>query len=105
MVDGIKTLSIKDFFEIGESDTVWDAWFMTVTLVDFVEQSQQLGHYYDLQQTRNKIDKIHAISKAHAIDITETKCSCRLTDGEHALLKRKIIRFYKLQVVNLKHFI
>jgi len=101
----MKTLSIKDFFEIVESDTVWDAWFTTITLVDIVEQHQQLGQYYDLQQTRNRIDKIHAISEAHAIDKTETKCSCALTDGEHALLKRKIIRFYKLQVVNLKHFI
>ena len=101
----MKTLSIEDLFEIGESDTVWDAWFTTITLVDILEQSQQLCHYYDLQQTRNKIDKIHAISEAHAIDKTETKCRCRLTDGEHALLKRKIIRFYKLQVVNLKHFI
>lgn len=98
-------MSIKDIFEIGESDSVWDAWFITITLLDILEQSQQIYHYYDLEQARNKIEKIQAISEAHAIDKSDTKCSCSLSDGEHALLKRKIIRFYKLQVVNLRHFI
>lgn len=101
----MKTLSIKDIFEIDESDTVWDAWFTTITLLDILEQSQQIRHYYDLEQARSKIEKIQAISEAHAIDKNNTKCSCSLSDGEHALLKRKIIRFYKLQVANLRHFI
>jgi hypothetical protein len=33
------------------------------------------------------------------------KCLCGLSDGEHALLKRKMMRFFKLQVANLKHFV
>jgi hypothetical protein len=51
------------------------------------------------------IAKMYEIAESHAIDKEEEKCSCGLSDGEHALLKRKIIRFFKLQVANLKHFI
>ena len=98
-------MSIADLFEISETDTVWDAWLTTVSLLDILEHTQQICHYYDFEQARSKIGKIYALAEAHAIDKSNTKCSCSLSDGEHALLKRKMMRFFKLQVVNLRHFI
>jgi hypothetical protein len=101
----IKTVSFADIFEISESDTVWDAWLTAISLLDILECSQEIRHYYDFEQARNKIQKIYGLAEAHAIDKKNTKCLCDLSDGEHALLKRKIMRFFKLQVVNLKRFI
>jgi hypothetical protein len=98
-------VSIADLFEISETNTVWDAWLTTVSLLDILEHTKQICHYYDFEQARSKIGKIYALAEAHAIDISNTKCSCSLSDVEHALLKRKMIRFFKLQVVNLRHFI
>jgi hypothetical protein len=98
-------VSIADLFEISETDTVWDAWLTTVSLLDMLEHAQQIPHYYDFEQARSKIGKIYALAEAHAIDKSNTKCSCSLSDGEHELLKRKMMRFFKLQVVNLRHFI
>lgn len=94
-----------DLFDISDSDTVWDAWLNTVTLLDIVEKSEHIHRYYDFQQARNKIAKIYALAETHAIDNNGRKCSCGLTEGEHGLLKRKMLRFFKLQVANLKHFI
>jgi hypothetical protein len=94
-----------DLFDISESDTIWDAWLNTVTLLDMLENTQQIRHYYNFQQARNKITKIYVLAESHAIDMKNTKCLCGLSDGEHALLKRKIMRFFNLQAANLKHFI
>jgi hypothetical protein len=96
---------VADLFDIDESDTVWDAWLNTVTLIDILERVEDISHYYDFQQARNKIGKIYILAERHAIDNENKKCSCGLSDGEHALLKRKMLRFFKLQVANLKHFI
>jgi hypothetical protein len=98
-------VSITNLFEISETDTVWDAWLTTVTLLDMLEHSQQIRCYYDFEAARTKIGKIYALAESHAIDKSNTKCSCSLTDGEHGLLKRKMMRFFKLQMVNLRHFI
>jgi hypothetical protein len=100
-----RTLPVSDFFDISESDTVWDAWLNTISLLDMLENIEQIGQYYDFQQSRKKIAKIYELAESHAIDKENTKCSCGLSDGEHALLKRKMMRFFKLQVTNLKHFI
>ena len=99
------TLPVADLFDISESDTVWDAWLNTISLLDILENVEQISQYYDFQQSRKKIAKIYELAESHAIDKENTKCSCGLSDGEHALLKRKMIRFFKLQVTNLKHFI
>jgi hypothetical protein len=96
---------VADLFDINESDTVWDAWLNTVTLLDILERFEHITHCYDFQQARNKIAKIYMLAEAHSIDKKNMKCSCGLSDGEHALLKRKMLRFFKLQVSNLKHFI
>ncbi len=98
-------MPVADLFDINDSDTVWDAWLNTVTLLDLLEKSEHIRHYYDFQQSRNKIAKIYALAETHAIDKNNRKCSCGLTEGEHALLKRKMLRFFKLQLANLKHFI
>lgn len=98
-------MPVADLFDINESGTVWDAWLNTVTLLDILERSEAISHYYDFQQARNKITKIYMLAESHAIDNKNKKCSCGLSDGEHALLKRKMLRFFKLQVANLKHFI
>jgi hypothetical protein len=99
------TLPVADLFDISESDTVWDAWLNTISLLDMLENVEQLSQYYDFQQSRKKIAKMYELAESHAIDKKNSKCSCGLSDGEHALLKRKMIRFFKLQVTNLKHFI
>jgi hypothetical protein len=97
---------MENLFEISDDDTVWDAWFTTVTLLDMLEHTQQIHHCYDFDQARSRIGKIYALAEAHAIDKGATaKCSCNLSDGEHALLKRKMIKFFELQVGNLKHFL
>jgi hypothetical protein len=98
-------MPLADLFDISENDTVWDAWLNTVSLLDMLENIQQISQYYNFQQARNKIAKIYMLAESHAIDKKNMKCLCGLSDGEHALLKRKIMRFFKLQVTNLKHFI
>ena len=98
-------MPIADLFDISEEDTVWDAWLNTLTLLDIIERLPRVGYYYDFKQAHNNIAKIYEIAESHAIDKKDKKCLCGLTDSEHALLKRKIMRFFKLQVGNLKHFI
>ena len=98
-------MPVANLFDIDESDTVWDAWLNTVTLLDILERFEHISHFYDFQQARNKIAKIYVLAETHSIDKKSMKCSCGLSDGEHALLKRKMLRFFKLQVSNLKHFI
>lgn len=100
-----RILPVADLFDISESDTVWDAWLNTISLLDILENVEQICQYYDFQQSRKKIAKIYELAESHAIDKTNNKCSCGLSDGEHALLKRKMMRLFKLQVTNLKHFI
>ena len=36
-------VSVADLFDINESDTVWDAWLNTVTLVDILENSEHIS--------------------------------------------------------------
>ncbi len=91
-----------DLFEVSESDTVWDAWLMTVNLIDMLEHTHRIENY-DFGQARNKIAKLCAIAEAHSID--SGSCRCGLTNGEHGLLRRKMMTFFKLQVANLKHFV
>jgi hypothetical protein len=100
-----RDMPLADLFDISESDTVWDAWLNTVTLLDILENIEQISQYYNFQQARNKIAKIYTLAESHAMDKNDMKCLCGLSDGEHALLKRKMMRFFKLQVANLKHFI
>ena len=100
-----RILPIADLFDITEADTVWDAWLNTISLLDMLENIEQISQYYDFQQSRKKIAKIYRLAELHAIDKKNSRCLCGLSDGEHALLKRKMIRFFKLQVTNLKHFI
>ncbi|HXV47121.1 MAG TPA: hypothetical protein VD736_10665 [Nitrososphaera sp.] len=96
-------MSVADLFEVSESDTVWDAWLTTLNLIDMLEHTHRIGQYYDFQQARDKIAKLCAIAEAHSID--RGACKCGLSDGEHALLRRKMMTFFKLQVANLKHFV
>ncbi len=98
-------LPATDLFDISEDSTVWDAWLNTLTLLDILEKTERISQYYDFQQARDKIEKIYALAESHAIDKKNEKCLCGLSDGEHALLKRKMLRFFKLQLANLKHFI
>jgi hypothetical protein len=96
-------VSVADLFEVSENDTVWDAWLTTVSLIDMLEHIHRIGEYYDFVQARDKIAKLCAIADAHSID--KGACKCGLSDGEHALLRRKMMTFFKLQVTNLKHFV
>lgn len=96
-------MSIADAFEVGDGDTVWDAWLMTANLLDMLESTQKLGGLYDFVQARGKVAQVCAIAERHGID--RKKCQCGLSDAEHALLRRKIMTFFRLQMSNLKHFI
>ena len=100
-----RILPVADLFDVSDSDTVWDAWLNTISLLDMLENIGQVSEYYDFRQSRTKIAKIYELAESHAIDKKNSKCSCGLSDGEHALLKRKMMRFFKLQLTNLKHFI
>jgi hypothetical protein len=96
-------MSTSDLFEVGAGDTVWDAWLTTVNLLDMLERAQKVRDLYDFAQARNKIAQVCAMAELHSID--REKCSCGLSEAEHALLRRKILTFFKLQVSNLKHFL
>ena len=89
-------------FEVSESDSVWDAWLTTVNLLDMLELTHRIEHY-DFAQARDKIAKLCTIAEAHSID--KGVCKCGLSDGEHALLRRKMMTFFKLLVANLRHFV
>ena len=95
-------MSVADLFEVSESDTVWDAWLTTLNLIDMLELTHKIEHY-DFAQVRDKIAKLSAIAEAHYID--SGVCMCGLSGGEHALLRRKMLTFFKLQIANLKHFL
>ena len=96
-------MSIADLFEISDDDTVWEAWLTTVNLVDMLEHAPMIGQHYDFAEARDKIARIYRIAEFHAMD--KKVCTCGISDAEHALLKRKILTFFKLQVSNLKHFL
>jgi hypothetical protein len=96
-------LSIADVFDVGEGDTVADAWLTTVNLLDMVEHAHRVEDLYDFAQARDKIAKVYAVAEAHSMD--KGKCTCGLSDAEHAILKRKVLTFFRLQVSNLKRFI
>lgn len=98
-------MHIAHIFEITDRDTVSDAWFMTVSLLDMLERSQQIGDYYNFREARLKVEKIYAIAEAHGIDKKHHDCLCGLSAAEHQLLERKVMKFFKLQIASLKHFI
>lgn len=90
-------------FDIGEGDTVWDAWLATVNLVDMLEHTQRLNDVYNFTQARDKITRVCAVAEAHEMD--RGRCACGLSDAEHAMLRRKIMTFFQLQLSNLKRFL
>ena len=94
-------MSVADLFDVGDGDTVWDAWLAAVNLLDMVERTHKVE--YDFEGARKKIADVCAMADRHGID--RRKCGCGLSDAEHAILKRKILKFYRLQVSNLKHFV
>ena len=98
-------MSVEELFEVNDTDTVWDAWFTTINIVDMLEHMDEVGMHYDFAAARHKIARIYSIAEVHSIDKPGTQCICGLSEPEHALLKRKILTFYRLQVGNLKHFI
>ena len=69
-----------------------------------LENTYRMGQYYDFVQSRDKIAKLCAIAEAYSID-KNIPCKCGLSDGEHSLLWRNMITFFRLQVANLKHFV
>lgn len=94
-------MSVADLFDIDDESTVWDAWLAAVNLIDMVERTHKVE--YDFEYARKRIADVSAIADRHGID--RRKCGCGMSDVEHAILKRKILKFYRLQVSNLKHFI
>jgi len=51
-------VSVADLFEVSESDTVWDAWLMTVNLIDMLEHTHRIKQY-NFAQARDRIAKIY----------------------------------------------
>lgn len=96
-------MSIADLFDIGESDSVWDAWLTTVNLLDMLEHGHRVKGLYDFADARDKIAKVYAAAEAHSLD--KGKCMCGLSDAEHAELRRKMLTFFRLQVSAMKRFI
>ncbi len=96
-------MSASDLFDIVDSDTVWDAWLTTVNLLDMLERSQRLAGLYDFARTREMISSIYRTAELHSID--RGACKCGLSEAEHALLRRKIMTFFKMQLANLKRFV
>lgn len=99
---GVVAVSVADLFEVSESDTVWDAWLVTINLIDMLEYTHRIRQY-DFARARDRIAKVYVLAETHSID--RNPCKCGLSDSEHALLKRKMMTFFKMQVSNLKHFI
>jgi hypothetical protein len=98
-------LSVTELFEIGEADTVWDGWLTTTSLLDLVQYSHGLGQLYDFADSRHKLGKVYAIAETHFLDKEGMRCKCGLSDAEHAILKRKIMTFLRMQLGILKHFV
>jgi hypothetical protein len=96
-------LSIADLFDIGEGDSVWDAWLATVNLLDMLEHAHRVEGLYNFADARDKIARVYAVAEAHKLD--RGKCACGLSDSEHAELKRKVLTFFRLQISTMKRFI
>ena len=94
--------SVADLFTITESDSVWDAWLVVSNLLDMAEKSSPAG--YDFAHVRSQVAQVNKAAEDHFID-RKAMCSCGLSDAEHSLLQRKIMKFYQLQVENLKHLL
>jgi hypothetical protein len=103
--DKFALMSVEELFSVSDTDTVWDAWLTAVNLVDLLEHMDGIAGHYDFAEARSKIAKIYSIAEYHSIDKANIACQCGLSDAEHALLKRKILTFFRLQVTNLKHFV
>jgi len=98
-------MSVAELFEVNEDDTVWDAWLTTVNLLDMLEHTHRIGDVYDFDQARSKIAKICTIAEIHSLDKNGVFCKCGLSVPEHAILKRKVLTFFRMQVSSLKHFL
>ncbi|MEO9319487.1 MAG: hypothetical protein ABI361_02325 [Nitrososphaera sp.] len=97
--------SIADLFVISDSDSVQDAWLTTVNLLDMLERANGVVESgCDLGQVRLNASKVLEAAEAHMLD-DSSDCGCGLSNAEHALLKRKILTFFRLQVENLKHLV
>ena len=92
----IADLSAAELFDVSVTDTVWDAWLTTVNLLDLLEYTRELGDQYDFAGARNKIAKVYSIAEMHSIDMANACCACGLSGAEHAILKRKILTFFRL---------
>lgn len=97
-------MSSADLFEVDGDGSVQEAWFVASSLLDMLEQTQKLNGLYDFAQARDRTAQLRALAESHNMD-TRARCACGLSDAEHALLRRKILTFFKLQVANLKHFL
>lgn len=96
---------IAELFEVADTDTVQEAWLTTVNLLDLLEYSDELRRHFDFAEARSKIARIYSVAERHRIDRTDAYCKCSLSGAEHAILKRKVLRFFRLQVGVLKHFL
>jgi hypothetical protein len=96
-------LSITDIFDVSEGDTIADAWLTAVNLLDMLEHANRVENLYDFAQARDKIAKVYAVAEQHALD--KGSCVCGLSEAEHAILKRKVMTFFRLQVSNLRRLI
>ncbi|HVX01587.1 MAG TPA: hypothetical protein VHA09_00375 [Nitrososphaera sp.] len=100
-------MSIADVFDVGEGDTVADAWLTTVNLLDMLEHTHRVDKgLYDFAEARDKIAKVYAVAELHGLDDDKKKkCACGLSDAEHAILRRKVLTFFKLQLSNFRRFV
>ena len=97
--------SITDLFAITDADSVWDSWLKVVNLLDIAERApKSSGPSYDFETVRMHISEVNRVAEAHSID-RGSECPCGLSAPEHALLKRKVLTFYRLQIENLKHIL
>ena len=94
-----------EFFEVSDNDTVGEAWLTTVNLLDILEHVHGMGKHYNFVQARTKVAKIYCLAESHHLDNSNAPCLCGLSASEHALLRRKILSFFRLLVRNLKHFL
>jgi hypothetical protein len=93
-------LSVDSIFDVNENDSVWDVWIRAVSLMSMLKYSQEF-HETFFDKAKLSIYQVFEISEKHSID-KNISCICGLSYAEHALLKRNILKFYKLQLERLK---
>jgi hypothetical protein len=94
-------MSLSATFEITNELTVWDAWLVTISLLKILEKTRRKGQCDNFDENYKSIYRVYKIAEKHSVDQFRA-CLCGLSNAEHALLKRKIIRFYQAQVHFLK---